>query len=147
MSNVPFAACRLDATAIDGGRWFRHPHGFRWRIASTRRKAYRKRLGELLEPHAAIRAAAPDSDLARRATEEAVLSAFAECIVTGWDGMFVAMDEPMPFSAEAVRAILADPDYAHVYDWCATCAAQDSAFAVLAEASDAGNSVAGSAGR
>jgi hypothetical protein len=147
MSNVPFSTYRLDSAAIDGGRLFKHPHGFRWRIASTRKKAYRKRLGELLEPHAAIRAAAPDSESARKVTEDAVLTAFAECIVTGWEGMFVSMDEPMPFSVEAVRAILADPDYSHVYDWVANCAAQDSAFNVIAESSDAKNSDAGSAGR
>lgn len=139
MSNVPFAACRLDPAGINDGRWFTHPHGFRWRIASTRKKAYRRRLAELMEPHAAIRAAAPASDIAKKALDDALLTAYAEHIVTGWSGMFVTAEEELPCTVENIRAILADPGYEHVYDWCATCASQDGMFAAVAEAKDAGN--------
>lgn len=141
-----FSKQRLDPVTIDSGRWFTHPGGFRWRICSIRKKAFRKRMNELLEPSAAIRSAAPDSDLARTERDKALTRAYAEQIVVGWDGMFADDGSAMPCNPEAVEAILADPLYAHIYDWCATCAAIDFTAATAAGSSDLGNSEGGSAG-
>lgn len=101
-------------------------------------------MNELLEPSAAIRSAAPDSELARTERDKALVRAYAEQVVVGWDGMFADDGSPMPFSAEAVLVILADPLFAHVYDWCATCASID--FTAATETRDLGNSGGGSAG-
>lgn len=141
---TPFSQLRLDPVGIDTGRWFTHPSGFRWRICSIRKKAFRRRMNELLEPSAAIRSAAPESDLARAERDKALVRAYAEQIVVGWDGMIGDDGAPMPFAPDAVLAILEDPLYAHVYDWCATCAALD--FTAATETRDLGNSGGGSAG-
>lgn len=145
-----FEDCALSPDAIESGRWCRHPrYSFEWRIASTRKAGYAKRLRELQEPHLALLVAAPRSDEAERIRNETVRRAVGEKLVTDWRGMEQRVGgvvTPMPFSTQAVVGILLDPRFDQIAEWVLNRALDDDRMTALAEATDAGNSGAGSAG-
>lgn len=145
-----FEDCALSPDAIESGRWCRHPrYGFEWRIASTRKASYAKRLRELQEPHLALLAAAPRSDEAERIRNETVRRAVGEKLVTDWRGMEQRVGgvvTPMPFSTQAVVGIMLDTRFEAITEWVINRALDDDRMTALAEATDAGNSGAGSAG-
>ncbi len=146
-----FEDCALSPDAIESGRWCRHPrYGFEWCIASTRKASYAKRLRELQEPHLALLAAAPRSDEAERIRNETVRRAVGEKLVTDWRGMEErgpdGAPRPMSFSFEKVVKFLLDPRFEAITEWVINRALDDDRMTALAEATDAGNSGAGSAG-
>lgn len=134
----------LDLPAIEDGRWIT-VFGLRVKLRGRRCEAYQTRLEELFEPHRAIFAAAPSSEMARKLHRDAVRRAVLERCVADWE----AHDKdgtPIPCTPENVFGILGQPKYEHVYEALVARVAADEDFFVRAEVAEAGNSDAGSAG-
>lgn len=129
---------KQDTAALTGGRWFPWKLDIELLIRPFPNKESRKRTAELMKRHKAIVRAAPDSDLAREATDKVTRRVIAETVLIGWRNL-EDDDGPIEYSADTAEKLLSQPEMQHLLDEVVMMANDSANFLAQDEAEDLGN--------
>lgn len=129
---------KQSTAALEGGRWFPWMADIELLIRPLDNEDYQARLRELQKPNERLMRAAPDSDMARKATREAVRKAAAECVLVGWRNV---EDEngPVEYSPAKALELFQSAEFAHLYRFVVTTAGDERSFLAADEEDDQGN--------
>jgi hypothetical protein len=139
---MDFATFRTDTALEDEGAWVALDDQTRVKVARIGNRKYREAFQRRIRPYAkALKAGA----LSDKIAEQIMTDTLAETVLLGWQG-FTRDGAELAYSAEAARAMLADPAYKDFRDLVVEIAGEMATFKRRADEDAEKNSATSSAG-
>ena len=139
---MDFNQFRSDLALEEDGVWIALDDASRIRVARIGNRKYREAFQRRIKPYAkALKAGA----LSDAVAEQIMTDTLAETVLVGWEG-FTRDGAEQPYSAEAARALLADPAFKNFRDFVVEMAGELETFKRRADQDSEKNSATSSAG-